>query len=1224
MSTLVPKDVMSNQTPTTRTGGGDAVCFTAGPKGAIFSAGVIHAWLAADRKPPQAAAGISAGALTAAAMQYAYRALECGNQNSDIEVRRWMWFRKYLAVLSDSPLEFLWKAIPDPVDFFADRPPVKDLSRPDALKQSEAESRRHYYVLTRLGNWLGGLPVTVNRVAAAVISYVRGKERYGPWLLSWAWFGLQMAIVSLQLLGMLGLPPFVSERTFTVKKPEKSVRGLLRSGGLYVKRLIRNIWSWRFRPLFGWRVWFGSLGLALLLMYTLAGALAWAVRRLIPPLNWVTRMADRVWWQPVAAVTILGISVLLLLLSRKETRSSLTDWLASQLLGGLGLSSGFLHDYRLHATLLRLFADNPSEPKEPTLKSDPFHLILVATALQIVTWKGRRVKSQQVWAEIGTPLTTALRAALRIPGLYAPLRLSERRDIEHWVDADGLEYLDLVDGAGISQNPLSALCAWFGDHPEVGDRLSGTHPDDRRVHVVYNVPIEPYKPGGGRPDRINIVQSAFISRELERRRDTRQEFRQTNFMSELELYVRQGGGKTGVYPIFVDEIAPEHDITFKNNLDPKSSEVRLVAAAGCRNALETLYRDELRIFGRDPIQCHTLLRKIAPRRANHISAGCPGVQEICSQCTRELRFRQEGPALADGLIHSFGQKKTQRNLVAAFPHLTGEKPRIVFLGSGGVFRGSFHAGVVAAMHALKIKPDLVVGASVGALMGGALCAVSVLDDEPANQLLKELCNTFLCVDERVALTRTLKNTSKQLGVRGLRIRLSPRVLRRMIRRGGRSDPGFAAAGAPPALIDAMSDFFLMPHARTRSIASEFVAGHFSGAINRFWQQVQKETLPSLDIETFLMGTDMLEPLARKLLGGSFGIGLDTCQPYHQGEHRASFFCTTSDLFERRSLILGRDFFFEGDFLSCPGSYDFVSATLSSSAFPVVFRPRSEAQLLPGRGRMDVLLADGGMFDNLPFFPAIELLSAVQTEYRRTNRSGADANQNASNALQFLGERQQHPALIISAALDANADVLPPDGLRGLRSILRRVDSLQKNVKSKSFAETSERVGEQTEQLLKMSKLPIHEEFISFADSAVPAGVLQIIPTDTEHVNPTFAFCKSVGMERDRVQRSMADGCFQTMRSIVRVPETHKNGVLRTSVECLTGDRIPRLRRSLAQDRSPGLLDCVYYQLFDQLSDRWVAVKCPFAAAAAGDMAITGVRTVCAKDVSHRWLATNSA
>src|SRR5271165_5186688 len=102
MSTLVPKDVMSNQTPTTRTGGGDAVCFTAGPKGAIFSAGVIHAWLAADRKPPQAAAGISAGALTAAAMQYAYRALECGNQNSDIEVRRWMWFRKYLAVLSDS------------------------------------------------------------------------------------------------------------------------------------------------------------------------------------------------------------------------------------------------------------------------------------------------------------------------------------------------------------------------------------------------------------------------------------------------------------------------------------------------------------------------------------------------------------------------------------------------------------------------------------------------------------------------------------------------------------------------------------------------------------------------------------------------------------------------------------------------------------------------------------------------------------------------------------------------------------------------------------------------------------------------------------------------------------------------------------------------------------------------------------------------------------------
>src|SRR5947209_19214013 len=152
---------MAEHTNTDRTGGDDAVCFTAGPKGAAFAAGTIHAFLAADRKPPLAAAGISAGALSAAAMQHAYREVENSSSKGVLEVRRWSWYRRYLHTLSDSPLEFLWKAIPDPVDFFADKPPVVDLSCPPALVDAEAESRRHYYVLTRLGTWLAGLPISV-------------------------------------------------------------------------------------------------------------------------------------------------------------------------------------------------------------------------------------------------------------------------------------------------------------------------------------------------------------------------------------------------------------------------------------------------------------------------------------------------------------------------------------------------------------------------------------------------------------------------------------------------------------------------------------------------------------------------------------------------------------------------------------------------------------------------------------------------------------------------------------------------------------------------------------------------------------------------------------------------------------------------------------------------------------------------------------------------------
>ena len=50
----------------------DAVCFSAGITGVAFGAGVIHAYLASDRKPPLIIAGISLGAVTAAAMERSY------------------------------------------------------------------------------------------------------------------------------------------------------------------------------------------------------------------------------------------------------------------------------------------------------------------------------------------------------------------------------------------------------------------------------------------------------------------------------------------------------------------------------------------------------------------------------------------------------------------------------------------------------------------------------------------------------------------------------------------------------------------------------------------------------------------------------------------------------------------------------------------------------------------------------------------------------------------------------------------------------------------------------------------------------------------------------------------------------------------------------------------------------------------------------------------------
>jgi len=215
-----------------------------------------------------------------------------------------------------------------------------------------------------------------------------------------------------------------------------------------------------------------------------------------------------------------------------------------------------------------------------------------------------------------------------------------------------------------------------------------------------------------------------------------------------------------------------------------------------------------------------------------------------------------------------------------FPQLAEEKPKVVFLGSGGVFPGAFHIGVLAAMYQTELFPDLVIGASVGTLMGGALCRITAGDSAQALQVLSDLVALFVHVDTTVAMTVTLKNAAKQLGVRAREVRLSPSELARKVRRGSKADPGYAATGAPPVLTDALSYLFTIPNRNTAAIASEFVAGHFSTAIARFLREVRRETLTSLDIQNCIMGVSLLEAETRRLLAYSdSGAELTKVQPY---------------------------------------------------------------------------------------------------------------------------------------------------------------------------------------------------------------------------------------------------------------------------------------------------------------------------------------------------------
>src|ERR1051326_5034908 len=112
--------------------------------------------------------------------------------------------------------------------------------------------------------------------------------------------------------------------------------------------------------------------------------------------------------------------------------------------------------------------------------------------------------------------------------------------------------------------------------------------------------------------------------------------------------------------------------------------------------------------------------------------------------------------------------------------------------------------MLAALNAINLQPDLIVGASVGTLMGAALGAM-LRNPGEASRVLAHLTWLFTNVDEQVALTKVLKSASKDLGMRARKVNLSPNELRKAVKKGAKADAGLAITGAPPALIGGDGD-----------------------------------------------------------------------------------------------------------------------------------------------------------------------------------------------------------------------------------------------------------------------------------------------------------------------------------------------------------------------------------------------------------------------------------
>jgi hypothetical protein len=474
---------------------------------------------------------------------------------------------------------------------------------------------------------------------------------------------------------------------------------------------------------------------------------------------------------------------------------------------------------------------------------------------------------------------------------------------------------------------------------------------------------------------------------------------------------------------------------------------------------------------------------------------------------------------------------------------------------------------------------------------GSIFKAKATSEHVARHRLHQLAHLFIQVDELVALTKVFKGAAKDLGIRGRSesLKLSPNDLRKMVKQGSRQDAGIAATGAPPALIDAISDLFLIPYRETANIAADFVAGHFTEAIHSFWTQISTETIDRLGIYEAVLGANLIERELRKLLKDDIRVGRDAestrlaMQPFLPDG--MAFFATTVNVITEAITTLGAELDRK--------SYDMMEALLASSAFPAAFAPRRASALYPGVGRRDIFFGDGGMFDNLPALPAFEVLAEVQRDRLR-------ATLGQGKWREELLRRHREPDLILVGSLNVRQK---PNLCVKYSSMLKaygRAGSLADNEKIYGL----ERAGIKVDRMLnqvgeepKPTDVAVPGPTEDFLNGVVNAAILPVYPSDEAHLNGTFNFCTSLGLDRDRVRRSIAGGCFQTMHELYQQQSKR---------ETLVGRSIAatRLHEIVLQRPNPGATICPYFRTLEH------DLPCPFESA-------DEIRTTCTRDATHR-------
>lgn len=473
----------------------------------------------------------------------------------------------------------------------------------------------------------------------------------------------------------------------------------------------------------------------------------------------------------------------------------------------------------------------------------------------------------------------------------------------------------------------------------------------------------------------------------------------------------------------------------------------------------------------------------------------PGVSEVCRCCIACPKNTCANDTPEDALTQHV---KLPRATASPFtppvaPEVKRKGPAVVFLFSGGVFRGVFQVGFASAVSELGIKPDVVAGASVGTIIGAL---TSRIFEQPEGEALVErqrqtrrLAATFLTVD-RFVLTDRFADFIRHFAIHVASADFSPRDLDMVFRRYD-MDSSLAFSRRARRVLSGIERLFYLAPFELIELARAFRVGDWQGGAKLIKGQLQ-EMVDRYGVGLELLGSEPLEQLIN-------GLVFDGNPPS----------CARLDYFgfplmgTTTNLTLGKLDIVRS---SHPWDPRFTESMLASSAFPSVFRPRWSWEVYRQPEHV-AQYADGGIMDNLPLGAVVDYLwgKNATAEYER---------------------RPAVPHLILTATLEPEkADWGQREDLGGLSwmDIRSRATQLRYNGKIDKFQKTQR-------DIRRILQIRQSENDPDMQSPDLPLN-LDVLAVKPKWLCGSFAFHPMLGFSRQKQAESIAHGCASTICAI---------------------------------------------------------------------------------------------